>query len=110
MTAQVIDSVLYAATDTATLTAEAVTANLTITAPGNDQTVAGGNVTINWSGGKPGYSVQVRGTSGSANGFNHFKNDINTTTYNAPLGAGGNYTVTVMSSDGKKADLNFKKQ
>lgn len=57
VSAQVIDSVLYQATDKATVNAQGATPNLTFGSP----MAGGGSATINWTGGKPGFTVTVAG-------------------------------------------------
>lgn len=108
ITAQVIDSVLYQAKDTANFTG-AVAEALTVTSPTNDANV-NGNVTVSWSGGKPGYNVNIVG-----NGRNVTKpsNDSSTTFNNGDLGlsvAYTPYTVTVTDSTGKTANVTFRRK
>jgi membrane peptidoglycan carboxypeptidase len=106
MTAQVIDSVLYQATDQATFTAQGATPNLTITSPTEGQAVGGGAQTISWTGGKPNFTLVVTGPSG----YNFSKSGISDQSQNIPAtNANGTYHVTLTDSAGKTTTLNFKK-
>jgi membrane peptidoglycan carboxypeptidase len=103
LTATVIDSVLYSATDQATLTAEGASPNLTITAPSEGAGV-GSNVTIRWTGGKAPFSVSIPGKP--------TQNNIagNEATFTSLLGPNNTpYSATVTDAKGKTATVNFKK-
>lgn len=106
MTAQVIDSVLYSATDTANFTSQAQQ-QLTITSPNQNQTVNGNNVTVTWSGGSAGYNVSVSGP-----GINETKTNVtgNSQTFNLPNKGPlpGNYTASVTDSTGTTVTTTFK--
>jgi membrane peptidoglycan carboxypeptidase len=104
LTAQIIDSVLYSATDKATITAEGATPNLTVTAPATGAAV-GDKVTISWTGGKPSYTVKVTGTGG----YNKTQNNINGTSSDpfTGLNNGITYTATVTDSGGNSASVTF---
>ena len=101
MTATVIDSVLYQATDQATISTQGTTQNLTIAAP-VDGAAVGNNVTISWQGGRAPYTVAVSGRGSQSN--------INGTSATFTLGNGNNYTALVTDAAGKTASVSFKKQ
>lgn len=105
MTAQVIDSVLYQATDHATITTTAATPNLTITSPADGSSAGGtGSVTINWTGGHPGYNVSVSGF-----GVNCSKTNMTETNLQCSgLKPAMTYTATVEDSQGEKQTVQFK--
>ncbi|HEX8182350.1 MAG TPA: transglycosylase domain-containing protein [Candidatus Saccharimonadales bacterium] len=108
ITAQAIDSVLYQATDSANFTAVASNV-LSITSPTKDGNVSG-NVTVSWSGGKPGYIITVTG-----NGKSSTKSSPgNSITFNdGDIGIAVlpvSYTATVTAADGKTSSVTFKRK
>jgi len=106
ITAQVIDSVLYQATDSANFTAQA-TNPLTITSPSPNQNVSG-NVTVSWTGGKPDYSVTITGGKPYAKTVNA----TSITASNSDIGPPNpatTYNVTVTDSSGKTETVSFKR-
>ncbi len=107
ITAQVIDSALYQATDTANFTRIAVLP-LTITTPTTGDNV-GANVTVKWSGAKARYALVVTGNNGFAT---QTFNEIDDTSKSVSLGAGlptATYRATVTSSDGQTKSVDFKR-
>jgi membrane peptidoglycan carboxypeptidase len=102
MTAQVIDSVLYSASDQATFSAEGATPNLTITAPSDGAVGTGSSITISWSGGKPSYNLSVSGSnSGSCT-----RNNVTDTTVTCNVGT-GLHTISVTDSSGKTVTARY---
>jgi hypothetical protein len=105
MTAQVIDSVLYQATDSANFTATGVEA-LQITDPDPNESV-GGNVTVNWKGGVGPYKLSIPEAIPAYN-----NTGISGTNQNVNLGpglSGKSYTATVTDASGKTASVTFKR-
>lgn len=105
MTAQVIDSVLYSATDQATFNAQAATPSLTITSPTEGSSAGGtGNVTVNWTGGSPSYNASVFGSGVN----NCVKSNTNDTSLQCSgLKNGVTYTATVTDADGNSQTVHF---
>jgi hypothetical protein len=81
---------------------EGSTPNLTITSPGNGDSV-GNSVTINWTGGKPGYNANVSGPSVSCSKTNTTDTSLQCSGFKAV----GNYTATVTDSAGKTSTVTF---
>lgn len=107
ITAQVIDSALYQASDRATLTAEGATPNLTITSPADGTTVGGGTTQISWSGGKGPFTITATSPGGATY---HTKTNANSP-YSVPiLAANGNYKITITPASGAAASITLKKQ
>jgi membrane peptidoglycan carboxypeptidase len=106
ITAQVIDSVLYQATDSANFTAQA-SDPLTIISPSQGQNVTG-SVVVSWTGGKPNYTVSISG----GKPFTKTTNGNTITAGNSDIGApnpAATYTATVTDDSGKTQTITFKR-
>lgn len=103
ITAQVIDSVLYQASDRATFSAEGPAPNLTITSPNNGEAV-GGSVTIKWNGGTPGFNVRVTGT-----GYSQTENTGDRSAKFNGFAPGVTYTATITDAAGQTSSVSFRR-
>ncbi len=110
ITAQVIDSVLYQATDSANFTKQ-VADPLVISSP-LDGSSANGNVTVSWIGGQAGYIVNVTGngkstakTVNAGTSVSFSSGLIGSDLGNAP--SSKSYTATVTDARGKAVTVNF---
>ena len=105
VTVQVIDSVLYQATDKANFTAR-VADPLTINSPNPDQSV-GTNVTVDWKGATAPYSLVVSGAIPA-----YSKSNLTNTNQSVPLGPGvpgKPYTATITAANGQTKSVTFKR-
>ncbi len=111
VTAEIIDSVLYDASDSSSITSTGGGGGgggpLTITAPTEGQDVGGGGTTTTsliWSGGSPNFTVTL--SSGPAQP--QCNGSARSCTLILPAGT-GNYTVTITDGSGNVTSRNFKK-
>jgi hypothetical protein len=102
ITAQIIDSVLYDASDSATVNFAAPVTTLTLSAPSR----TGENVTFNWSGGSGNFTVHYKKTSASSYSTACTSNSTTCGPVSIPSGAA--YTAYVDDTNGdKSSDVTF---